>query len=451
MLESIEMRVRLLCGIALLACALLAVPASAAQLPGLRSSDLGRLAIDRSDIRTLNAAVPLESAELQRAYEMMKVYEQRVQDGSRDAMAAMTSLEPPALGDAKELERAHEHMVDSVRDRIEERRRAGEFRDDPGGLREAWQDAMDEADRELKQIQRDNAQVEGWDAAFREQAVVLAIWYETRADMDAQLLAGFGTLVGPERHEQLSRWWLKTRLSSAITRSRLSGEAYDPFSHVLLKNDAVDFTRDAWEAAHITLLDTRDAAIRRVPLVAADAISRGNLRSLRRAFAEAMAGREDVREHALEGAKAVAVLLDDAAAIAYEQASSQKAFPAAWRRGRASRSLVAARSLSSLDEAQKALLAAMQLEHEQLVDDLRDEHIRAVRAEEGNLLAAQDLRRSVVLFSGAEVTPQSTPLLDASKHDRRGLSDDTMSRLQSILTESQWRTVPGTQTQPAHD
>jgi hypothetical protein len=100
MLESIEMRVRLLCGIALLACALLAVPASAAQLPGLRPSDLGRLAIDRSDIRTLNAAVPLESAELQRAYEMMKVYEQRVQDGSRDAMAAMTSLEPPALGDA---------------------------------------------------------------------------------------------------------------------------------------------------------------------------------------------------------------------------------------------------------------------------------------------------------------------------------------------------------------
>lgn len=445
------MRIRLLCGIALLACIWLPVPASAAQLPGLRLSDLGRLSIGRSDIRTLNVAVPLESADLQRAYEMLKVHEQRVQDGSRDVMAVMTSLEPPAFGDAKELKRSHEDMVGSVRDRIEARRRAGEFRDDPDGLREAWQEAMDEADRELKQIQRDNAQVEGWDAAFREQAVVLAIWYETRADMDAQLLAGFKALVGPEQHEQLLRWWLQARLSSAIARSRLSGEGYDPFSHVLLKSDAVDFAQAAWEATHIILLDTRDAAIRRVPLVAADAISRGNLRSLQRAFAEAMAGREDVREHALEGAKAVAVLLDDEAAIAYVHASSHKAFPAAWRRDRASRSLAAASSLSSLDEAQKALIAAMQLEHEQLTDDLRDEHIRAVRAEEGNILAAQDLQRSVVLFSGAEFIPQSTPLLDASKHDRRGLSADTMSRLQSILTESQWRTVPGTQTQPARD
>lgn len=445
------MRVGFLCCIACTAIYLFSSGAHAARLPGFRPSDTGRLAFDRADIGTLNAAVSLETADLQRAYEMMKAYERGLQDGSRDVMAAMTSLEPPAFGDTKKRERAHEQMVESVRDRIEARRRAGEFRDDPGGLREAWQEAMAEADRELKQARIESAQVDGWSEAFRKQAVVLELWYEARADMDAKLRADLEALVGPERHGQLSRWWQATRLRSAISRARLSGEGYNPFVHGDLRGDAIDLARAAWEASHITLLDTRDEAIRRVPLVAADAISRGDLRSLRRAHGDAMAGREAVREHALEGAKAVAVLLDDAVARAYLEASSKKAFPAVWRRDRALRSLEAARSLPTLDATQVALLAALRLEHEHLAAELRDGHVQAVRAEEGKLLTSQDVQRSVVLFRGADYAPQPTPLLDASKRHRRALSDDTMHRLQSLLTESQWNAVPGTRTQPVRD
>ncbi|MBT5658242.1 MAG: hypothetical protein HOI89_10715 [Phycisphaerae bacterium] len=445
------MSVRILVVIAFMMGGLASSAAKAAQLPGLRPSDLGRLAFDRSDIRTLNVAVPLEAADLQRAYEIMKTYERAVQEGSRDVVAAIASLDPPALASAKDLERSQEQMVDSVRDRIEARRRAGEFRDDPAGLREAWQEAMDEAERELKQARRDSAQADGWNEAFRKQAIVLAVWYETRAELKAQLRSDLEALIGSDRMDQLADWWQHTRLSSSIARARLSGEGYDPFSHVPDASDAVGLFRAEWEAAHIILLDARDAAIRRVPLVAADAIARGDLQSLRNARTDSMAAREAVREHALAGAETVAVLLDDEAAAAYVKAASRKAFPAAWRRDRAARAIASAWALSSLDEAQRVSLAALRLEHEQLAADLREEHIQAVRAEEGGLLLSQDMQRSLVLFDGDEFTPQGVPGLDGSKQERRALSVDTMSRLQSVLTESQWKGIPGTRTQPDRD
>lgn len=445
------MSVRILVVIAFMMGGLASSAAKATQLPGLRPSDLGRLEFDRSDIRTLNVAVPLEAADLQRAYQMMKAYEQAVQDGSRDVIASMALLDPPALANAKSLERSQEQMVDSVRDRIEARRRSGEFRDDPGGLREAWQEAMDEAERELKQARRDSAQVDGWNEAFRKQAIVLAVWYETRAELKAQLRSDLEAIVGIDRMDQFSDWWHHTRLGSSIARSRLSGESYNPFLHVPDESDAVSLFRAEWEAAHLILLDARDAAIRHVPLIAADAIARGDLQSLRHARADSMAAREAVREHALAGAETVAVLLDDEAAAAYVKAASRKAFPAAWRRDRAARALASASALSSLDEAQRVSLAALRLEHEQLAADLREEHIQAVRAEEGELLLSQDMQRSLVLFGGAEFTPQAASELDGSKQNRQSLSIDTMSRLQSVLTESQWKSIPGTRTQPDRD
>ncbi len=444
----------------MLRCTLLAVAASgivtshaaaATRLPGLQPTELGRLVIARSDIRQLNAAVTLEAGELMLVHEAMKRYQLAVENGSRELIAAMTAMEPADAVAASRREQERTLMVEQVRDRIESRRRNGEFRDNPGGLREAWQEAMDEAERELQLARRDAAEVDGWGKAFREQAQVLAEWYESKSALDAALRAELMTYAGESQEAELNRWWQEAKLDHAMKRGRLSGERHDPFGVAFERSDATDLVREVWQGEHAELIDDRDMALRRIPLLAADAIARGSIHPYRNAVAEAMSAREAVREHAIEGFEAVALLLDDAAASSYLRASQKRAFPGIWQVDRALRALNAASQLSTLDEAQRGMLAALRLEHLQPCEELRRRHLDAVRAEEGRQLADQDVQRALVFLRGAEFTPRGTPMLDASASQRRTLCEDTMARLRGILTDAQWQRIPGTRTEPARD
>lgn len=444
------MSVRLLLMVCAVTSVIHAAALAATRLPGFRPSELSRLVIDPSDIRTLNASVVLESTALMRAHEAMNRYQDAVQDGSRAVLAAMEAMEPADAVAAARREQERAGMVENVRDRIEARRNAGEFRGDPGALREAWQEAMDEAERELARARRDTAEVDGWSEAFQGQARALAEWYDSKALLNASLHDELMEIAGESQEAELNRWWLASRLEHAMTRGRLSGERHDPFEVPFERSDASDLARDGWQLTHAELIDARDAALRRVPLVAADAIARGNLRRYRDAVAAAMFAREAVRDHAIVAAEMVAVLLADEAAARYLLASMKKSFPGVWRIDRAQRALDAASTSPTLDEPQRGMLAALRLEHQQLRDELRQRHVDAVRAEEGQQLADQDVQRASVLF-GAGFTPRGTPMLDASASERRALSDDTLTRLRSILTDQQWQLIPGHRESPQRD
>jgi hypothetical protein len=437
--------------LAIIAIGVSSPPSSAAtRLPGLQPSELGRLVINPSDIRALNASLELDTATLLQAHEAMKRYETAVQDGSREVLAALAALEPAEAVAAAAREQERTAWVEQVRDRIEARRRAGEFRDNPGAAREAWQEAMDEAEQEAELARRDTAQIEGWANAFPKQASVLAAWYDTKASLTAALHADLMDLVGASHEAQLNRWWLKSRLEHAMKRGRLSGEQHDPFGVAYERSDASELAREAWQAEHVVLIDRRDAAVQRIPLIAAEAVARGSLRSYKNAVDEAMAARESVRAHATTGAELAALLLDDDAAARYLLAANKQAFPGVWRIDRGVRALDAALQVSTLDQSQRGMVAALRMEHQQLWEELRLRHLDAVRAEEGPQLADQDVQRAMVLFGG-EFTPRGTPMLDASSRERQSLSDDTMMRLRGILTDAQWQRIPGTRTEPARD
>ena len=165
---TFRMKPRLLLLLVGLSAALPSESIAATRLPGLRPSDLSILVIDPSDIRTLNAAVTLEADELLRAHDAMKRYRLAVQEGSRDVLAAMTGMEPVGARAAFEHEKEREKMVEQVRERIEARRQSGEFKDDPAALREAWQEAMDEAQRDIDRAhQRHCERIPGWSDAFQ--------------------------------------------------------------------------------------------------------------------------------------------------------------------------------------------------------------------------------------------------------------------------------------------
>jgi len=431
--------------------ALAAESFASTRLPGFRPSDLGLLVIDPSDLRTLNAAVTIDADAIKQAHAAMKQYQQAVQEGSRNVLASMDAMEPPGAAAAFQHEQQREKMVERVREQIEVRRSNGEFQGNPAALREAWQEAMDEAQRDIDRAHRDTANVPGWSDAFQRQAAALAEWYETKDGLSAALQQELLAIVTTEQSPEVTQWWLHARLGSAMSRGRLSGEVHHPFESDFQRTDASDLALQSWAQRHIELIDARDDAIRRVPLVAADAIERSHLNLYRDAVYDAMAYREAVRDHANEGVDLITVLLDDVAARAFVELSRKKAYPGIWKSDRAMRAVTAALQASTLDAAQKGQLGALRIEHRQLSDDLCTRHLDAVWEEEGRRLADQEVQRVVVFFGDAEFVVRPTPMLDGSVSERRTLSDDTMERLRGILTDEQWQLIPGTRTAPERD
>jgi len=146
-----------------------------------------------------------------------------------------------------------------------------------------------------------------------------------------------------------------------------------------------------------------------------------------------------------------AILLDDASRAAYMNASMKLAYPAITRRDRAMRVLLAAIARPDLDESQRAMTMALQLEHQSLVSEIQSRHLSAVLADEGQLLVDQDVIRVSSYFPGTKISRRGTPRLDVSSAERKKFTADTMARLQSILTTEQWNQLPGTRTHPVRD
>jgi hypothetical protein len=429
--------------------------AFAATLPGYRPQDLARGAIAPADIRTLAAALSLDGDDVQQAHAAMSTYRDAMEVGAAQARAEIRANVVTGAAAHANAVTSRKAMLDAVRDQIDARQRTGEFLGDDSAMREAYEEAMADAERELSETREAGAQLPGWGDAFLAQASVLGEWYVSSDAHLQTVRAELAEIAGEERQDAFELWWLNTLLERSIKRARLAGERLDPDVPLAGLGLGDDVTladvRQDWRESHWPLLEARDIAVRKLPEFAADAISRGNIASWRRAVERAIAAREAVRDHAWQGVQMRAVILDDVTAAAYIKASMKLAYPAITRRDRAMRVLVAAIARPDLDESQRAMTMALQLEHESLVNEIQSRHLLAILADEGQLLVDQDVVRVSTYFPGTKIERNGTPRLEASSAERKKFIADTMSRLQSILTEEQWGQLPGTRTQPVRD
>ena len=429
--------------------------AFSATLPGYRPQDLGRRGVAPADIRTLAAALSLDGDDVQQAHAAMNAYQDAMETGVLKARAEIGAFVVTGAAEHANSVSVRREMLDAVRDQIDTRQRSGEFLGDANAMREAYEEAMAEAERELSETREAGAQLPGWGEAFRGQAAVLSEWYDISDAHLQAVRAALAQIAGEERQEAFEQWWLDTLLERSIKHGRLAGERLDPDVPLasLVLEDEVTLTdvRRAWRESHWPLLDARDIAVRELPIFAADAIDRGKIGSWRRAVERAIAAREAVRDHAWQGVQERAILLDDVSTAAYVNASMKLAYPAITRRDRAMRVLLSAIARPDLDESQRAMTMALQLEHQSLVSEVQSRHLSAVLADEGQLLVDQDVMRVSSYFPGTKISRRGTPRLDVSSAERKKFTADTMTRLQSILTAEQWNQLPGTRTQPVRD
>jgi hypothetical protein len=427
-----------------------------ATLPGYRSQDLGRLEIEPSDLRTLAAALSLDGDDAQAAHAAMNTYRDAITEGSK---TARTEIGKHLVKGAAELARsvsARRAMVNSIRDSIDARRRAGDFTGDPDAMREAFEEAMADAEREIAETREAGARLPGWGEAFTTQAQLIEAWYAV-SDAQLQVLrAALGEVAGENRQAAFEKWWLDTTVDHGIVRGRLAGERLDPDAPLeelgLRKGPGLAIVRMQWRADHAKLLAARDAALRSLPLDAANAIERGKIDLWRRAVERSLTAREAVRDHAWSGVQERSLFLGDAdEAVAYRDAAIKLGYPAVGRRDRAMRILRAALARTDLDESQRAMVLALQLEHRALSREIQEHHLAAVLADEGQLLADQDVARVSVFFPGQKFNARGTPQLAASSAERKKFTSDTLTQLQSVMTETQWLQLPGTRTQPVRD
>ena len=448
--------------------------AISATLPGYRPQDLGRRGVVPADIRTLAAALSLDGDDVQQAHAAMSAYRDAMETGVLKARAEIGSFVVTGAVEHANSVSVRREMLDAVRDQIDTRQRSGEFLGDANAMREAYEEAMAEAERELSETREAGAQLPGWGDAFRDQAAVLSEWYDISDAHLQAVRASLAQIAGEERQEAFDRWWLDTLLERSIKHGRLAGERLDPYvplKNLVLEDEAslkfgggsvitvpigtlcamLADVRRAWRESHWPLLNARDIAVRELPIFAADAIDRGKIGSWRRAVEQAIAAREAVRDHAWQGVQELAILLDDVSKAAFMNASMKLAYPAITRRDRAMRVLLSAIARPDLEESQRAMAMALQLEHQSLVSEVQSRHLSAVLADEGQLLVDQDVMRVLSYFPGTKIGRKGTPHLEASSAERKKFTADTMARLQSILTAEQWKQLPGTRTQPVRD
>jgi len=443
------------CAAALLSVLLPTVAAIASSLPGYYPQNLGRPLVVASDLQTLVNVTTLDAKQLERAHALMRSYEDTLQTGAIAVRTAISEAAPEGAVGAANEEAARLIAVDRVRDEIEERRRQGEFKDDPHAIREAWEEALLEAERDLEAAALAGDQLPGWGEAFIQQSALLSRWYDSEDETYEQLQSQLMDVLGEDHVEPFNDWIALVAMNKLIKRGRLSGERLDPRSLIddcgidedeTLQNVVID-----WSRRHLDLLRDRRTAMRRAPLLGADAVASGNSVMWRKAAEEVLLSREAVRDHALQGAASIAAVLQNEDRLTFEIAVRRQAFPGIWRGDRAARALAAALSLKSLDPDQIASITHLQQDHQNRRAILQVQQQEAMLREESRLLIEQDIRRTDALFGEMKSAPLSTPLLDASKRDRHALSADTMNRLQSQLTESQWESIPGTASKPVSD
>ncbi len=423
-------------------------------VPGYRPQSLAMAEIKPSDLRTLALTFELSGEELQAAHAAMTAYQDSVRQGASETRAAIAAAMPEGAVEVASDEVRWTQAMESVRDRIEARRRAGEFAGDEAALREAFQEAAREAQAALDLTVEAGERLPGWGDSFKEQANVLAKWYDLKDAYAASLRATLYGIVGDEGEAALDVWWLESAARRMMKRGRLSAEAFDPTSKLAPEDLASAVFRDIeshWIREHAQLVAARENALRYLPIRAADAISANQLNAWKHALDDAMARRESVRNHAIEGIEMFAILLDAGTAEQYRERARRDAFPGVWRRDRADRALASALTAGGLDAAQRGMVIALQMEHETLEKTLAHAYQNAMILEEGRVLMDQDVDQAVRFMRVERGERMPTPNLDEAKARRKELIDDTMLRLRAILTEAPWESIPGTRSAPVSD
>ena len=426
----------------------------AATLPGYRPQSLAVVEIEPADLKTLVSALALNGDEVQAAHAALTAYRDAIRQGAAEARAAIAAAKPEGAVEAAGDEVRRTQAMESVRDRIEARRRAGEFAGDEAALREAFQEAAREAQAELDLAVEAGAQLEGWGDAFRLQANVLTQWHDLKDAHTAHVREALNVIAGDERAAALNRWWLETAARRMLKRGRLSAEVFAPASSLDSSDRGTVLFQDAeshWLREHAHVVAARDVALRNLPVRAAEAVATNRPSAWRYALEDAMATREAVRNHAIEGIDMFAVLLDEEDAQGFRERARRAAFPGVWRRDRADRVLHAALEAGGLDAAQRGMVTALRMEHEALVVPLALAHQDAMVHEEGRMLVDQDVAQAARFMRGDQPAASPTPYLDEAKARRKELVDDTLLRLRGILTEAQWDSLPGTRTVPTRD
>jgi hypothetical protein len=411
--------------------------------------------VDPQDLRTLVSLLGLRGDEVKAAHAALTTYCDAIKQGGAEARADIAATQPEGAVEAANNEVRRTQAMEAVREGIEARRRAGEFAGDDAALREALQEAAREAQEELDRSISEGDRLPGWGESFQTQASRLAQWYDDREVLGHRLRAELMAIAGEDRQAALDRWWAESAVRRAMKRGRLSAEAFDPASaldsNTLASSPLLLDAYAHWLQRHAPIVAARDEQIRRLPLIAADAVVRSQLNVWKNGVQDTLAAREAVRDHAVAGVEDFAVLLSVSEAELLRGRARRTAFPSVWRRDRAARALRAALERLTLDDAQRAMVVALQMEHDALAEATALAHQHAVMAEEAIILANQDVAQAVRFIGGERDEKSPTPALDEIKRRRRELVDDTMQRLRAMLTDAQWESLPGTRSSPVRD
>jgi len=431
-------------------------PASAvSRLPGYSPQRLGHAVVDGGSLKSLVTALHLEGDQITSSHAVLQQYAARLKSEAQVVRDAMASIEPPGAAGAAETEAARLAAMDRVRDDLERRRMRGEFDGDPEALREAWQEAVQEAEREWQEAKQAGDRLPGWADAFAAQAAILADWYDTEDAELAALRSSLVVIAGEERAAAIDGWFQSQLLRRGFRYGRLSGERLDPREVLadcgLTVPESARPAIDEWLIAHAALMQRRSRATRQLPLRASDAVVQGRADLWQGAVETALSRREAVRDHALEGVELIAAALTGPDRVRFTEAARRSAFPGVWRHDRAARALNAALSDQSLSTEQASEVLLLRDDHVERLAHLLALQQDAVLREEALVMQQQDVARARALFGVDQPSAASTPLMDRSRRDRRELSEDSMRRLRSMLDDAQWSRIPGTRTSPVRD
>jgi len=436
-------------GSVILACCSLGI---GAVLPGYVPQQLGRPAVTPADLRSLVEALSLSGDEAAAAHAVLTEYADTIRSGGETTRAEVSRIQVEAAPDAVERLEARRQAVESARDRIEALRKQGVFDGDPAAMREAYAEAVEEARRDLAEVQGDVDRNEAWGEAFSAQGELLEAWFAEAASLTAEVRGDLAVIAAAGRENALEQWWIDTQVNRALKRGRISGERLDPIRICAAVGVSIDVeTASAFRQAHLELLERREAALQALPIEAAAAVSADRPRRWRRAAERAMAAREAVRDHALASSEDMLASVPEPEAASAQAALHRAAFPGVWTRDHGTRTLKAAAVIADLNAAQQGMVDALLADHEARMDVLRLRQQDAVLAEEGRRMVDQDVARAATFFTAEPDGPSVYKRTTASTSERRVLINDSLRQLQAILTEQQWATLPGTRTRPVRD
>ena len=424
-------------------------------VPGAHVPTLGRSVVGASDLRSLRLAVELDSAELRAAHERLQMHQERMRELERELHVELAALSPEGAVDGQDTQLARRARLEQVRDDIERRRREGEFRGNPGGAKEALQEAILEAQQEIDQGEGQLAMLKGWGRTFERQAEVLEAWVEQIDVLEAQTHEAIKQVVGEEQADVVNAWWLDRQLARAIRGSRLSGESVDPVR--LLEQSGREIgpaTREAiakWKQSHAKVTQRRREAIWAVPAASSRTVSVGRIGPMKAAVDDVMDARRAVRDSSSDLVIVIAGTMPKTEAALWTESVSRRAFPAAWRSDRASRAMSSVLQRSDLDAAQRVIVEQILATHDLWVESQRADHIDAIKRDEPSLLMHQDLAAVRPYLSSEKSDLPKQARLKAIKASQARAIIEAMDELRSVLTDAQWASVPGTATEFRRD